>query len=63
LLLMDEPVGALDASRGAQMITALQATWSLVKQHGDFITHSMEEGIPWRQVVVMSPGRALSISI
>ena len=60
LLLMDEPLGALDAQTRAQLQSELLDIWEKEQKTCLFITHDVEEAVLLSQrVVIMSarPGR------
>ncbi|MDY5349697.1 MAG: ABC transporter ATP-binding protein [Candidatus Ventricola sp.] len=64
VLLMDEPVGALDAQTRTQLQTELLETWEKKRKTCFFITHDVEEAIILAQrVIIMSarPGRIKDI--
>src|SRR4029078_8446471 len=57
LLLMDEPLGALDALTRLQVRTDLEALWLRRRPTVLFITHSVEEAVRLSdRILVMRPG-------
>ncbi len=64
ILLMDEPLGALDAQTKESMQTEIMRIWSIEKRTVLFVTHDIEEAILLAdRVIVMGqrPGRIVDI--
>jgi len=64
ILLMDEPLGALDAQTKETMQTEIMRIWSIEKRTVLFVTHDIEEAILLAdRVIVMGqrPGRIVDI--
>ncbi|MFO1069594.1 MAG: ABC transporter ATP-binding protein [Geminicoccaceae bacterium] len=56
LILMDEPLGALDAMTREQLRSDLEALWTVRRQTVLFVTHSIEEAVQLSdRVIVISP--------
>ena len=69
LILMDEPLGALDAMTREQLRADLERLWMRKKKTVIFVTHSIEEAVQLSdRVIVISPrpgtiGRNLAIEL
>jgi NitT/TauT family transport system ATP-binding protein len=63
LILMDEPLGALDAMTREQLRTDLERLWIQRKKTVVFVTHSIEEAVQLSdRVIVISPRPGVIVS-
>jgi NitT/TauT family transport system ATP-binding protein len=62
LLLMDEPLGALDAQTRSQMQTEILRIWSTERKSVLFVTHAIDEAVYLSdRVIVLSKGPGSTI--